>query len=126
MLAEMTDILGRLVVYPDRMRANIDLTGGAIFSQPVLLALVDAGMDRYEAYRLVQGHALRSWDGGPPLLEALRHEPRVVELLGEERLVALFDPAPQLDHVDAIFGRLGIENGEGGTAGRAPSEQHIP
>ncbi len=112
MLAEMTDIIGRLVVYPERMQANIDLTGGAIFSQPVLLALVDAGMDRYEAYRLVQGHALRSWDGGPALLDALKAEPRVVDVLGEERLAALFDPAPQLVHVDAIFQRLGIESVE--------------
>ena len=47
------------------MRANLELTAGAIFSQPVLLALIDAGMDRQEAYRLVQRHALASWTGGP-------------------------------------------------------------
>jgi adenylosuccinate lyase len=112
MLAEATDIVGRLLVYPDRMRANLELTGGAIYSQPVLLALVDAGMDRQEAYRLVQRHAMASWDGGPQLLEGLRGEATIVNRIGEDRLSALFDPAPQLAQIDAIFARLGIEQGK--------------
>ena len=57
MLHEMADILDRMVVHADRMRENLDLTAGLIYSQPVLLALVDAGMDRQEAYKLVQRHA---------------------------------------------------------------------
>ena len=71
MLDLVTDVIEDLVVYPERMRANLDLTGGLIFSQRVLLALVDAGMDRQVAYKVVQRHALAAWDGGTPFSEAL-------------------------------------------------------
>ncbi|MFM9108233.1 MAG: adenylosuccinate lyase, partial [Chloroflexota bacterium] len=107
-LADMADIIERLVVYPDRMRRNLELTGGAIYSQPVMLALVDAGMDRTDAYRLVQRHAHASHEGGPSLREALEADPAVTSLLGRERIASLFDPAPQLRAVDAVFARLGL------------------
>ena len=109
MLDDMTDILGRLVVYPEQMRRNVELTGGAIYSQPVMLALVDAGMDRYQAYRIVQRHAMDAWNSGGSFLEALRGEPAVVEAIGLSRLEALFDPQRQLQEVDAVFRRLGLD-----------------
>ena len=65
MLYEMADIMERMVVHADRMLENLNLTRGLIYSQPVLLALVDAGMDRHEAYKVVQGHAHRALSGGP-------------------------------------------------------------
>lgn len=104
----MADVIGDLVVYPDRMRRNLELTGGLIYSQKVLLALVESGLDRQVAYKLVQRHALSAWDGGPSFHAALLADPDVSTRLPEAELVALFDPADQLRHVDAIFHRLGL------------------
>ncbi|MDP9369132.1 MAG: adenylosuccinate lyase, partial [Chloroflexota bacterium] len=104
----VANLIEHLVVYPERMRANLDLTGGLVFSQQVLLALVDAGMDRQDAYKLVQGYALAAWDGGKRFREALRDDPTVARLLDPEALDALFDPVRQLRYVDAIFARLGL------------------
>lgn len=108
MLAESTDLIERLVVYPDRMRHNLESGGGVIFSQPVMLALVDAGLDRQEAYRLVQKHAYIAWDGGPPMRTALDADPVASSLLSRDELDGLFDPAVQLRHVDEVFDRLGL------------------
>jgi adenylosuccinate lyase len=108
MLHEMADILERLVVHADRMLENLHLTGGLIYSQPVLLALVDAGMDRQAAYKLVQGHAQQSLSGGPAFQDGLAADPSIAEWLGSEELASLFDPMRQLQHVDAIFARLGL------------------
>jgi adenylosuccinate lyase len=108
MLHEVTDILDRLNVHAERMAANLDMTKGLIYSQPVLLALVDAGMDRHEAYAIVQGHARRTLDGGPPLFDALTSDPTVARLVGGAKLQALFDPTSQLTHVAAVFDRLGL------------------
>ena len=104
----VADLIERLVVYPDRMRSNLDLTGGLIFSQQVLLALVDAGMDRQAAYKLVQGHAMRAWEGRAPFRETLSADPAVAKLLEPPALDALFDAAAQLVHVDTTFVRLGL------------------
>jgi adenylosuccinate lyase len=117
MLHEMTDILDRLVVYPERMRRNLEASRGLIYSQPVLLALVDAGMGRQEAYTIVQAHASRALDGGPALLEALLADERVTSRIGPERLAELFNPARQLTHIDAVYERLGL--GEEAAAGAA-------
>ncbi|MBA3416024.1 MAG: adenylosuccinate lyase [Chloroflexia bacterium] len=108
MLAEATDIVARLVVYPDQMRTNLELTGGAIFSQAVLLALVDAGMERQVAYRLVQRHAHEAGERGVSFTEAVSGDEDVRRLIEPEHLAALFDPMQQLLHVDAVFARLGL------------------
>jgi adenylosuccinate lyase len=73
-----------------------------------LLALVDAGMDRQAAYKLVQRHALAAWDESRSLKEALLADDEVRQRLGPEQIEALFDPAPQLAQVDAIFRRVGL------------------
>jgi adenylosuccinate lyase len=116
MLDLMTGIVGDLTIYPERMQANLELTGGLIYSQRVLLALVDAGMDRQQAYKLVQRYALASWDGGTPFREALITDPDVAAVLSPGDLDALFDPWDQLQHVDAIFARLGLD--------RLPASDH--
>jgi adenylosuccinate lyase len=108
MLHETTDILDRLVVYPDRMGGNLDKTNGLIYSQPVLLALVDAGMDRQEAYRLVQKHAHAALADGPSLCEALAADPEVTARVARDQLERLFDPTAQLTHVSTVFERLGL------------------
>jgi adenylosuccinate lyase len=115
-LHQMTEIIGRLVVHADRMLENLELTRGLIYSQPVLLALVDAGMDRQQAYKVVQGHAQRSLAGGPRFQDALGSDPMVSAWIAPTELTSLFDPRRQLHHVGEILARLGLDRG--GTAGR--------
>lgn len=105
MLAETREILDHLVIYPDHMRSNLELTHGLIYSQRVLLALVDAGMDRQQAYTLIQQHA----HSAVPFREAIAADPTVSALLGCETLDDLFDPWRQLQHLDASFDRLGLK-----------------
>jgi adenylosuccinate lyase len=108
MLAETREIVEDLKVFPERMRQNLDSTGGLVYSQKVLLALVDAGIDRQDAYKLVQKYALESWDGGRPFREALMADPTIAARIDHASLDALFDPADQLIHVDEVFARLGL------------------
>ena len=108
MLNEMIDILDRLAVYPERMQRNLDSMRGLVYSQPALLALVDAGMDRHEAYKVVQRHAHDALNGGPALLDALKSDPMVTERVDALALQKLFDPRRQLTEIDEIFRRLGL------------------
>lgn len=108
MLAEITEIAEDLVVDRGRMRANLELTGGLIYSQQVLLALVDGGMDRQTAYKLVQRHALRVWDEGASFRAALEHDPAVSAIISRDEFDQIFDPHRQLDQIDAIYERLGL------------------
>ena len=108
MLAEAKDLIERLVVYPERMLRNLESTAGAIYSQPAMLALVDAGMDRQAAYKIVQRLALDAWDHGTSLREALAADPEVSARVAPEVLDRVFDPLEQLHHVDAVFDRIGL------------------
>ncbi|HET7224970.1 MAG TPA: adenylosuccinate lyase [Candidatus Eisenbacteria bacterium] len=107
MVAELTDVLGRLVVHPERMRANLEAGGGLVHSQRVLLALVEAGMARDRAYAIVQQHALAALDGGAPFAEALARDPRVSAVLEPVALARCFELAPALRGVPEIFARAG-------------------
>ena len=102
---EMTEILETLEIHPDRMRENLDVGGGLAFSQNVLLALVDAGMARDEAYAIVQASAARAWDEGLSFREVVERDERVRELIGG-RLDKLFDPARAIRNLDVVFDRL--------------------
>ncbi|HXF56258.1 MAG TPA: adenylosuccinate lyase [Actinomycetota bacterium] len=95
-----------LRVFPDRMRENLEATGGLVHSQAVLLALVERGMDREQAYRLVQRAAARAWDEGRPFRDLLRSELSGRVELGEAEFEALFDPGASLRHLDGVFARL--------------------
>ncbi len=97
-----TRVVEELVVDAPRMRANLDLTSGALFSQRALLALVQEGMARDEAYRLVQGAAQRAWDTGTPLRELLASEPAAESL----DLDSVFDERHFTRHAAEIVGRL--------------------
>ncbi|HEY3214598.1 MAG TPA: adenylosuccinate lyase [Actinomycetota bacterium] len=105
MLAEMTEVLNGLVIHPERMRENLQVGGGLAFSQNVLLALVDAGLPRDEAYAIVQDAAATAWDDDASFRELVASDPRVRERLGE-RLDELFDPAAALRNLDVVFDRL--------------------
>ena len=84
-------IIEGLVVYPDRMLENLDASHGVVFSQPVLLALVERGMSRDDAYRLVQAAAMRTWDEARPFHAVLREDPDVMAVLEADALDACFD-----------------------------------
>ena len=108
MLVEFTEMVSSWEVYPARMRANVEATGGAIFSQRVMLTLIEHGFDRQEAYKLVQQYALKVWDEGGHLREELKGDPRVASILGDEGIDALFDYEYHLRHIDTAFDRLGL------------------
>ena len=105
MLSEMLEVLQGLEVYPERMRENLHVGGGLAFSQNVLLALVEAGLARDEAYSIVQRAAAAAWDEGASFLDRLAEDVRVRERIGD-RLDELFDPAAALRNLDAVFDRL--------------------
>jgi adenylosuccinate lyase len=105
MLAELTEVLEGLRVFPDRMRANLEVGGGLAYSQNVLLALVDGGVPREDAYALVQAAAARAWDEGASFRDEIASSPEVASRLGAG-LDELFDPARALANLDVVFDRL--------------------
>ncbi len=108
LLAQTVRVLEGLVIYPERMRENLDRSYGLIYSQRVLLALTGAGLARQAAYELVQRCAMQAWRERCSFLECLEAAPEVTARLSPEALKACFDPAWYLRHVDAIFRRLGL------------------
>jgi adenylosuccinate lyase len=105
-LARATGLIDRLLVYPDRMKANLDALGGLPFSQRVLLALTQAGMSREAAYAAVQRNAMTVWHGGGLFIDRLAADPEVTAHLSVEALRPLFDLAYYTKHVDTIFARV--------------------
>ena len=114
-LARLTQVVDKLLVYPERMHKNLDRMGGLIHSQRVLLALTQAGLSREESYALVQRNAMKVWesDGELSLLDLLKADPEVTAKLTDEQLDSLFDLGYHFSQVDAIFERV---FGEGRTA----------
>jgi len=106
MLHETQEIVGNLVVYPDHMRRNLDSTGGLAFSQTLLLELINTGMLRDDAYRLVQAVSHQAWDSETPMVEVARQSEEIVSALGEGNLERVFDLQYHLRHVDEIFERV--------------------
>ena len=109
MLKRMQRIIGDLLVYPENMAANMDKTLGLCYSQRVLTALINKGLSREEAYDLVQGLAMKAWEGREDYLTLLEGDPQVGSRLSPAELKGLFDPAFHLKHVDLIFQRLGLQ-----------------
>lgn len=105
-LSRLTSVIDNLVVYPERMRENLERTGGLYQSGGVLLALTQAGFSREDAYRIVQKSAMQIWRGGGDLLSALKTDPEVTAAIPPEKLEALFDLGHHTKHVDTIFARV--------------------
>ena len=105
-LHRLAGVIENLLIYPENMQASMDKMGGLHNSQRVLLALVEAGLSREEAYRLVQRNAMKTWAGEGAFLTHLRADLTVREHLAEHRLEALFDDAYHFKHVDTIFNRV--------------------
>ncbi len=106
MLRDLTWVLDGLLVFPDRMRENLEVGGGLVYSQAVLLALVDAGLSRAEAYALVQSAAARAWDEGLSFRETLEADPEVTRRLDAATLDSLFDPRRSLRNLGGVFDKL--------------------
>ncbi len=107
MLKRLTRMLDKLIVYPERMKRNLNLLRGLIFSQPLLLALTEKGLPRQEAYALVQRRAMEVWeDEKKSFPEVVRQAPEITKYLSEEELARLFDLKYYLRHVDTIFKRV--------------------
>ena len=105
-LVRLTAIIKGLVVYPNRMRANLDRLGGLIHSQRVLLALTEAGVPREQAYRLVQRNAMKVWETGADFQAALLADKDVTKVLSPDEIKAQFDLGYHTKYVDAIFARV--------------------
>jgi adenylosuccinate lyase len=105
-LARLAEVIDRLVVYPEAMRANLEMLRGLLFSQKVLLALTQAGMSRENAYSLVQRNAMAVWNGEGGFLDQLRADAEVARHLDIVSLEALFDLRDHMEHVDTIFRRV--------------------
>ncbi len=108
MLALMTDVVDRLIVYPENMLRNLEKTRGLIFSQSVLLALTSRGMKREEAYRIVQAAAMEVWQSEKNFKDLLKADPVVSKQLANGELDTLFDLKKSIRHVDYIFSRVGL------------------
>jgi adenylosuccinate lyase len=108
MLGLLTGIVRDMRVRGDRMEANVQATGGLFFSEKVLLALIERGLTRPEAYSLVQRSALRSWETGAPLRQLLGEDPEVSAQLSSSDLDRIFDLRGFLHSIDVAFQRLGL------------------
>jgi len=127
MLSMFTSIMKGLKVYPENMRRNIELTQGLIFSQRVLLALINKGLTREEAYKMVQDNAMEAWRGKKSFLTLLLMGKRITHYLTEDELKSLFDYSYYLKYVDTVFERLGLtKTKQGKKAGKAGSTKLAP
>ncbi len=101
-------ILSGLQVFPKRMKKNLEITKGLVFSQRVMLALIDKGLSRQKAYELVQRNAMKTWNGSRSFLSLLKADSEVMNVIKPEELTAIFDYQYYLGHVNEIFNRLGL------------------
>jgi adenylosuccinate lyase len=106
LLDKTTRLVDTLMVYPERMRRNLDLTRGLVFSGQVLLDLAAAGMLREQAYRVVQAHAMRAWEEEGDFRAAIEGDPEVRAILKPEQIAEAFSLDRQLRNVDKIFARV--------------------
>ncbi len=111
LLVKMRSIIEGMHVYPDRMLENLDASYGLVFSQPVLLALVEAGKSRDDAYRIVQRNAMRTWDERRPFVDVLREDPDLTAALDDAQLTACFDLGRAVANVGRTFEVLDATTG---------------
>jgi adenylosuccinate lyase len=108
MLRKFTEVVAGMVVYPEHMQANLDQLKGLVCSEHVMLALVDTGMGKDEAYRTVQSVAMQAFETGGDFRALIAQEPAVKERLSPETLAACFDYARHLKGVERVYERLGV------------------
>lgn len=108
MLSRCCSLVSNLAVYPQNMKANLELTNGLVFSQALLLHLVQKGVSREQAYSLVQSNAMQCWESGKPFLDQILSDGRITTLLPAAEIRDIFDYNRYLRHVDTIYKRCGI------------------
>jgi adenylosuccinate lyase len=106
MLDKTANLLETMFVYPGRMKTNLESTGGLVFSGQLLLELVEQGVSREDAYRLVQAHAMRAWSQGLNFRQLVLDDPNITGRVSKEALDRAFDLNRQLRHIDRIFRRV--------------------
>jgi adenylosuccinate lyase len=106
MLVRFATLMEKLLVYPERMKRNLEITGGLIFSQMVLLKLIEAGMGRDQAYAIVQRNAMKSWETGVSFQELILRDEEVLSRVKAEFLEEAFRIENFLTQVDFIFARV--------------------
>jgi adenylosuccinate lyase len=111
LLHKTANLVETLIVYPERMRANLEAGGGLVYSGQLLLDLVEHGILREEAYHLVQRHAMRAWKNGENFRELVLRDPKITRRVPARKLQAAFDLKRQLRNIDKIFARVFPEGG---------------
>jgi adenylosuccinate lyase len=114
-IALFTSVMKRLQVFPHRMKKNMELTKGLVFSQRVMLGLIDKGMSRKDAYEIAQRNATKAWQGTKSFTTLIKNDPDVSKTLTTEELDKIFDYNYYTQHVDEIFLRLGLTKSQWGT-----------
>jgi len=107
-LSTFTSVMKGLQVYPQKMKKNLDITKGLIFSQRVMIALINKGLSRQQAYEMVQRNAMKAWKGNKSFITLLKADAEVTATLPEAELKPLFDEKYYLRYIDDIFKRLGL------------------
>jgi len=105
-LEKFTNIIDNLTVYPENMLKNIDRSNGLIFSQQLLLALIEKGLTRENAYKIVQTEAMNSWNNNRPLIEYVKENEKIKEIMTEDEIEHYFNINNFLKHIDTIFKRM--------------------
>ncbi len=123
MAGQMAHVLERLRVYPEHMRENLERTGGLVFSHRVLLALIGKGVDRDDAYRIVQSAAMRAWEGKGRFRDLVRADVAATGALADAELEGAFDVTHALRHVDEIFARVGLDQAPAASQAPRPRER---
>jgi adenylosuccinate lyase len=103
-----TFVMRGLKVFPERMLQNIDSSRGLVFSQRLLLALIDKGMERQVAYKIAQQNAAKSWDTGAHFKDLVERDPQVTAKLTKDEINQVFDPRYYTEYVDEVFARAGM------------------
>ncbi|MBM3172853.1 MAG: adenylosuccinate lyase, partial [Chloroflexi bacterium] len=124
-LSIFTSVMNGIQVYPENMIRNLELTQGLVFSQRVLLSLIEKGLSRQKAYELVQRNAMASWKQKTPFLGLLKEDKEVTSKLSARELEGLFDYDYFLKHMDAVFNRLGLVKKAKPYQHKAPKTQGI-
>ncbi len=103
-----TSVVKGLQIYPKKMKKNVELTKGLVFSQRIMLALIEKGLSRQKAYEIVQRNAMKSWQGNKDFLKLLKADPEVINVLPQSELEGIFDYQYYLRYINEIFERLGL------------------
>src|SRR6266704_2356089 len=125
MLQKTTDLIDTMFVYPERMKANLESTGGLVFSGQLLLDLVEHGVSREDAYRMVQRNAMRAWKEGVNFRELVFSDPDITNRVPREQIGRAFDLKRHLRNIDKIFARV-FAGTESQAAEGPPSKRHAP